>query len=118
MQSTIPYTVLFMKERMQLVDAFILFGRNNGRITETASQSNMQDNAIFEQKLGKFLQLSMQKYAHQICEIAACYAKIPKEAIRKEASGVEKAGLEHMELCMAVKVLIQMCINLLCILIK
>ena len=91
MQSTIPYTVLFMKERMQLVDAFILFGRNNGRITETASQSNMQDNAIFEQKLGKFLQLSMQKYAHQICEIAACYAKIPKEAIRKEASGVEKS---------------------------
>ena len=66
MQSTIPYTVLFMKERMQLVDAFILFGRNNGRITETASQSNMQDNAIFEQKLGKFLQLSMQKYASDL----------------------------------------------------
>lgn len=91
MQSSISYKIPFIKERMKLVDDFILFGRENRRITGTTSQSNMQDNAIFEQKLGEFLQLNMQAYAHQICEIAACYAKIPKEAIRKEASGVEKS---------------------------
>ena len=40
-----------------------------------------------------------------------------KQSEKKQAES-KKAGPEHMELCMAVKVLIQMCINLLCILIK
>lgn len=52
MQSSISYKIPFIKERMKLVDDFILFGRENRRITGTTSQSNMQDNAIFEQKLG------------------------------------------------------------------
>lgn len=90
MQSSISYKIPFIEERMKLVDDFILFGRENRRITGTTNQSNMQDNAIFERKLGEFLQLNMQACAHQICEIAARYVKIPREAIRKAASGVAK----------------------------
>lgn len=89
-QSSISYDIPFIKGRMKLVDDFILFGRENGRITRTTSQSNMQDNAIFERKLGEFLQLNMKACAHQICEIAAFYTKISREEIRNKASGVAK----------------------------